>query len=376
MAVYLVFYFGIAALTLVYGYLKYIQSYWERKGFKSLPNPHFLFGHFKDTFLLKNNISVNLQNLYCSTTEPFIGIYSVLRPILLVRDPELVRNIFVRDFTHFTDHGSYMDEKSDPISAHLFAIPGEKWKNLRAQLSPTFSSGKIRAMFSTIVDCVKTVETYLEKAIKNDQIIDIRELAACMITNSIASVAFGIDVDSINNPNTDFRKYGRKIFESNYRNGLRGVFNITSPKLYRHSGLRTVDRDVEDFVFSMVRQNLKFREEDHVTRKDFFQLMVQLRNKGTVQLDDHWETEIRLDEKKWSVEEIAAQVFVFFIAGFSSPSLTMTFCMYELAKNAEIQAKVHEDIDRALNKYNGKITYESVSEMKYLDHCIDGKYEL
>lgn len=51
----------------------------------------------------------------------------------------------------------------------------------------------------------------------------------------------------------------------------------------------------------------------------------------------------------------------------------MAFCLFELAKHSEIQRLVHEEIDRVLQQHNGHITYESVSEMKYLDACIDGK---
>lgn len=51
---------------------------------------------------------------------------------------------------------------------------------------------------------------------------------------------------------------------------------------------------------------------------------------------------------------------------------TMTFCMYELAKNTDIQRRVHEEINDVLQKYNGQLNYESLSEMKYLDACIDG----
>lgn len=50
----------------------------------------------------------------------------------------------------------------------------------------------------------------------------------------------------------------------------------------------------------------------------------------------------------------------------------MSFCLYELAKNPDLQLKAQEEIDRVL-KSSGitEITYEMLSEMKYLDYCID-----
>lgn len=51
----------------------------------------------------------------------------------------------------------------------------------------------------------------------------------------------------------------------------------------------------------------------------------------------------------------------------------MIFCLYELATNKDIQRKVHEEIDKTLEAHNGKITYDSLAEMKQLHYCIDGK---
>lgn len=60
------------------------------------------------------------------------------------------------------------------------------------------------------------------------------------------------------------------------------------------------------------------------------------------------------------------------LIGFETSSTTLSFCMYELAKNREIQEKVHEEIDSILAKHGGQITYEAVAEMTYLENCIDG----
>lgn len=76
--------------------------------------------------------------------------------------------------------------------------------------------------------------------------------------------------------------------------------------------------------------------------------------------------------KTISFNELAAQVWVFYAAGFETSSSTMSFCMYELARNIECQRKVQEEIDAISQKYNGAITYDSLNEMKYLESCIDG----
>lgn len=50
--------------------------------------------------------------------------------------------------------------------------------------------------------------------------------------------------------------------------------------------------------------------------------------------------------------------------------------MHELAVNPDIQHRVHEEIDAVLEKYDGQVTYDSISEMKYLEACIDGEQSL
>lgn len=57
---------------------------------------------------------------------------------------------------------------------------------------------------------------------------------------------------------------------------------------------------------------------------------------------------------------------------FSASSSLMSFASYELAKNPEVQEKVRREINDVLKRFDGKITYESISEMKYLQMMLDG----
>lgn len=49
----------------------------------------------------------------------------------------------------------------------------------------------------------------------------------------------------------------------------------------------------------------------------------------------------------------------------------MTYCMYELSINEDIQEKAREDVRRALEKHNGELTYDAIGDMDYLEQCIN-----
>jgi cytochrome P450 family 6 len=73
---------------------------------------------------------------------------------------------------------------------------------------------------------------------------------------------------------------------------------------------------------------------------------------------------------------VAAQAFVFFIAGFETASSTMTFCLYELAINPDIQEVLRNEIDSVLEKHDGNVSYEAIQEMTYLDKVVAGKLNI
>ncbi|VDO54497.1 unnamed protein product [Haemonchus placei] len=66
-------------------------------------------------------------------------------------------------------------------------------------------------------------------------------------------------------------------------------------------------------------------------------------------------------------EEIAAQCFVFLLAGFDTTATSLAFVTYLLAKNPRVQQILQEEIDQHCNSDSETINYETLSSMKYLD---------
>lgn len=61
-----------------------------------------------------------------------------------------------------------------------------------------------------------------------------------------------------------------------------------------------------------------------------------------------------------------------FFAGFETSSTAMTFALYELAINQEIQDKAREEILTVIKAHDGKITYDALGEMHYLHMIFNG----
>jgi len=64
---------------------------------------------------------------------------------------------------------------------------------------------------------------------------------------------------------------------------------------------------------------------------------------------------------------------VFLIAGYETSSTTMTFVLYELARHPEIQQSLRKEILQVLSKHDGKLTYDGIQGMVYLDRVVSGE---
>ncbi|PNF26763.1 hypothetical protein B7P43_G18296, partial [Cryptotermes secundus] len=364
----------IAAL---YVYFKMSISYWKERNAPFI-NPTFPFGNIRDLMLLSKPIGHSFAEIYRKLDgEKYGGFYTFAKPGFIFRDPEIIKSVLVKDFSSFQDRGFFIDEEFEPLLGNLFFLRGDKWRNLRVKLTPTFTSGKMKMMFQTLVDCGHELGTILEETANKGEIIEIKDILARYTTDIISSCAFGIQCNCLENPDAEFRQWGRKIFKSSALSMIILSLSALAPSLVAFLKLRSIDPDVSNFFRRMVKDTVNFRENNNFQRNDFMQLLIQIKNKGKVDEDnksfeenDNGTIENKAGEDGLSIDSLAAQAFVFFLAGFETSSTTTTFCMYELSLHQDIQERLREEIDVVLKKHEGKITYEAIQEMEYLDKVV------
>ena len=100
----------IVLFSLVYLWGKRKFNFWKDRGFLQ-GDPSFPMGTLKGVGSSTTNTE-NLDYYYrkFKGKTPAVGLYNFLSPTLLSIDPELIKNIFVRDFQSFHDRGFYYDK--------------------------------------------------------------------------------------------------------------------------------------------------------------------------------------------------------------------------------------------------------------------------
>lgn len=103
---------GLTVITiLLYYYLTLTFDYWKVRGVKG-PRPVPLFGNMKDVLFHKTNMTEYFINIYNSyKDERYVGLFFRSRPILLLRDPQLIKNILMKDFSGFPQRDVNVTEK-------------------------------------------------------------------------------------------------------------------------------------------------------------------------------------------------------------------------------------------------------------------------
>lgn len=295
----MIFFIGTALILLIYLYFKKSFSFWRNRGFP-YAEPSIPMGNF-GTIGFKEHFSEYMVRQYKNFKHkgPGFGIYIVTSPTLVVTDPELIKDVTIRNFEHFHERGFYVNEKADPLWHNLFTSSGQYWKDLRAKLSPTFTSGRMKMMFPIVSQTADRMVDYLIKLEQTRESIEVKEVYASYATEVIGNVAFGLDLECIGHPDNEFRQVTRAVFEPNKWQNLRITFIFALQKVAKFFNMGLNPPNVIDFFMSTVRQNLEYREKNNIQRNDFFQLLINIKNSNA----------------GMSFNEIAANSFVFFAAG-------------------------------------------------------------
>ncbi|XP_017891081.1 cytochrome P450 6a2-like [Ceratina calcarata] len=346
---------GAVLIGLLY-YYSTTFAFWQNRGIIG-PKPIAVVGNFLNVALRKMSLGDQIHEWYKQyKNETVFGLFEGNSPVLVINDLDLIKDVLIRDFSLFADRGFKIFPKIEVLGEHLFLLEPKRWRLMRNRLSPIFTSGKLREMFPLLEECAQNLEKYLDYVAESGKDVEVRDLTAKYTTDVIGSCAFGITMNALNDDNSEFRQMGRKMFKPTFRFYIRDTLKRMWPSLYEIFGPYLQNKEVDSFFVNLISETMKYRKEHNVSRPDFVNMLMEVK--------EHPE---KMDNIEITDALLAAQAFVFFVAGFETSSTTMSHALYELAQNQDMQNKLREEITENFAKNNGISSYDQLKELKYLD---------
>ncbi|KAF5287154.1 hypothetical protein FQA39_LY16032 [Lamprigera yunnana] len=358
------------------------MNYWkDRNVIYEKPLP--LFGNWWQVILGKLTNDDVLRNIYNKyPNERYVGIFN-FAPTLLIRDPELLKTIMIKEFQTFPEHRQFLAKGVDPLwDKNIFAVKGlQKWQKLRSILSPAFSTSKIRNMLPLMKQCSKQFLRHLDKGDYTE--VELKETFTKFANDVIASTAFGVTCDSFLHPDNEFHTMAKEI---NNLTGLKNwvfVFNVFAV-IVKCLNISFFSKKVSNFFRNIIKQATELRREHDWVRPDILHLLLEAQNKnikyeekvdvsetGFATIKES-ELEKMQENQEYDIDDetLAAQVLILIFAGSDTISNLMSFVLYELAINPDVQEKLRNEVNDAMEKCNYELTYETLMDMKYLDMVI------
>ena len=338
-------------LATVYLYMTRNYGFWKERGVSG-PAPTFPYGNAFGPPLAD---SLGFEDWIYNTQggKKYCGYIEMTQPVLYVGDLDLIRDITIKDFEYFTDRRELV--LSQHFLQMLFVLRGKEWKDTRAVMSPTFSSSKLRAMLQLCLDSASSLTDYVQSEMKRADEIELKDCFGRFTMDNIASCAFGVNCNSFKDPNSEFAKNASVLFEAPKGfAAVRVTLIVTLGKLalkYLPDPLKSVHQ----FFSRVVNRTLEQRRSGD-PRKDFLQLLLDTKDKD----GNHVLTP----------SSVVSQSVMFFIVGYDTTATLLMFAAYCLATNPDVQKAVHAEIDEVMERHDGQLSYEAISEMTHLDRVI------
>lgn len=281
-------------------------------------------------------------------------------PVLHVAEPDVIRDILVKDFTTFSNKQFYTGYFGDPIMDYsMDVLHDAQWKRARAAATPAFSSAKLKRMFYLMDDCVtQMLNAVKNKTDKTNQISewDLKSLFSNLAMSVAARCGFGIELDTFADKQHPFVTNAAKMLSLST---LQSIIYYMGPLAMNLTGITICDRKASQWFVQMSKHIISRRKEEmgqkdkcaNKSDADFLQLMIeaQLKYENAQKNGNVTNQEAEDIPEPMTEKELVAQCSVFLFVGYETTSMTLMWLAYCLARNPKEQDLLLQEIRSQLN---------------------------
>ncbi|CAF3487357.1 unnamed protein product [Rotaria socialis] len=390
----------ITFLIIIIAYLRHIREKYSLFNRLAIPGPPptLFFGNFSDLVKTKR-LSISIKQW----TEKYgrvFGYFEGHTPILVISDPDVLQDVFVKSFSNFHSRRTFPLENRFTKTVNIFSAFGVRWKRQRTVINPTFSPAKIKKMMALLSRSIDAFMLKMAEEHKMKRPFDIYAYFKRFTMDTIWSCCFGIETDMQSNIHNPYLFHAQKVFSEENSVKILVLLSLFITELnHIWYGLHLVENYIRQWIrhrfsftqkyvdeepskwivrqaYELIDKREKFGQNN---RTDLMQLMLESASKDDVIEDSKSfcnKTDEAINEqpivRKLTIPEIASNVLIFMIAGYETTSTALAYAAYVLATHPEEQRQLQEHIDNYFDSEteNVRPSYDTVSKMDYLDMFI------
>lgn len=387
----------ICFLRYLCSYLNYIiLNYWRDLN----PNRSIwtrLMGTYRWFHGMRNESLIAKYHYHNGNTDlDFEGFYIGWQPALLIRSSIKARQLFFGPSGHrFIDavtNDEYRNRyKSSILFSSLHMTNAPRWRNdfLRNSMKNVFSNVNLTAMWSTVMN-------YMPYLCNRHELNCPIHLENCQLTamdtiqrhvfNVMGALLFGRSENAFGcgqhphdrqgiSETADTRLYDKCMLWFQHAAKMSTFFieneaDTAGCCCNRRQEMLTIDEELEDNLMQMMEDVMTKREnatENREEYRDVMQLLLCLRNNGTIEQEDMFSF-TKNNTPTITLPEISKTLIILFTRAFKPLANTITFFLYEMSLNQAIQGCLYHQMLEL--KSRNELNYWNITNNSYLDMCL------
>lgn len=292
---------------------------------------------------------------------------------LLITSPKALSAVLTTQVYDFVKPRHVANALARLLGVGILIAEGDKHKIQRKNLMPAFAFRHIKDLYpifwnksrEAVLALTESIRTGglggkeaedVEKVAPGETVIEVGKWASRATLDIIGVAGMGQDFGAIQNPDTDLNRMYRTVFKPTRQAQILGMLNLFLPDWFvrslpvkRNGEIEAAAAVIRATCRKLIRAKKEKLEKNELTDVDI--LSVALESGG------------------FSEEKLVDQMMTFLAAGHETTATAMTWAVYMLCLNPEIQTRLRMEIREKLPSVDEEIdiTSQQVDHMPYLN---------
>jgi len=326
--------------------------------FDDLPGPRTIpvFGNLLQ--IESTRLHLQLEQ-WCEEFGPIFKLQLGQRRVVVVGDHELIATA-LRDRPDGFRRTSKLEEVWTEMGmlGGLFGANGDTWRRQRRMVMAAFDPGHVRRYFPSLQQVAQRLSARWQLAAQSNHTIDLQADLMRYTVDTIAGLAFGAEVNTLQSDEDVIQKHLNQIFPAVFRRIFaplptwRYVPSAADRQLKR--SVAEVNAAVDAFV-SEARARLEADPSRRLQPHNLLEAMLVAADEPGSGMDD---------------KQVAGNVLVMLLAGEDTTANTIAWMIHLLWRHPDALARATEEVRRVCADPKAP-TLDEVARLDYIDACIN-----